>query len=316
MPIKIPDALPASAILLQENIACIESTQAEVQDIRALRILILNLMPLKIETEIHLLRMLSNSPLQVQIELLRIDDRASKNTPTDHMVSFYQSFEAIKHNKYDGMIITGAPLGQMAFEDVIFWPKLQAILDWTETNVTSTMFLCWAVQAAMFHFYGVDKRLLPQKLTGVYPHEVIRPQSPIARGFDDYFEAPHSRYAEVPVADIQAQPELHIIAQSERAGAYLFAHETGKHLFVTGHSEYEPDSLKNEYLRDLDAGLSPSIPEHYFVNDDPDQSVKVTWKSHGSLLFANWLNYYVYQLSPFDLSKIGIQRLVPPVALV
>ena len=270
MPIKIPDALPASAILLQENIACIESTQAEVQDIRALRILILNLMPLKIETEIHLLRMLSNSPLQVQIELLRIDDRTSKNTPTDHMVSFYQSFEAIKHNKYDGMIITGAPLGQMAFEDVIFWPQLQAILDWTETNVTSTMFLCWAVP----------------------------------------------RYAEVPVADVKAQSELHIIAQSERAGAYLFAHETGKHLFVTGHSEYEPDSLKNEYLRDLDAGLSPSIPEHYFVNDDPNQSVKVTWKSHGSLLFANWLNYYVYQLSPFDLSKIGIQRLVPPVALV
>jgi len=212
MPIKIPDALPASAVLLQENIACIESTQAEVQDIRALRILILNLMPLKIETEIHLLRMLSNSPLQVQIELLRIDDRASKNTPNDHMVSFYQPFEAIKNNKYDGMIITGAPLGQMAFEDVIFWPKLQEILDWTETNVTSTMFLCWAVQAAMFHFYGIDKRLLPQKLTGVYPHEVIRPQSPIARGFDDYFEAPHSRYAEVPIADIEAQPELHIIA--------------------------------------------------------------------------------------------------------
>ena len=218
MPIKIPDALPASAILLQENIACIESTQAEIQDIRALRILILNLMPLKIETEIHLLRMLSNSPLQVQIELLRIDDRASKNTPTDHMVSFYQSFEAIQDNKYDGMIITGAPLGQVAFEDVIFWPKLQEILDWTETNVTSTMFLCWAVQAAMFHFYGVDKQLLPEKLTGVYPHEVIRPQSPIARGFDDYFEAPHSRYAEVPLADIEAQSELHIIAQSALAG--------------------------------------------------------------------------------------------------
>ena len=316
MPIKIPDALPAAAILEHENIFTIESAQAEIQDIRALRILILNLMPKKIETEIHLLRMLSNTPLQLQIELLRIDHRPSKNTPEDHMLSFYQSFEAIQDQTYDGMIITGAPLGQLPFEAVHFWRKLTTIFDWSEHHVTSTLFLCWAVQAAMRHFYDIDKALLPQKLSGVYPHRVVRPQAPIARGFDDHFNAPHSRYAEVPAEAIDAHPELLPIAKSGLAGAYLIAHESGKHVFVTGHSEYEPDSLKNEYLRDRAAGLSPAVPEHYFVNDDPDNDILVTWKSHGALLFANWLNYYVYQLTPFDAEKIGKIRQTPPIALV
>lgn len=316
MPIKIPDALPAAEVLQRENIFTIESSQAEIQDIRALRILILNLMPKKIETEIHLLRMLSNTPLQVQIELLRIDDRPSKNTPEDHMLSFYKTFEAIEGNKYDGMIITGAPLGQIPFEEVNFWPRLTQILDWTETHVTSTLFLCWAVQAAMFHLYGIDKLLLPSKLSGVYPHQVVRPQSPIARGFDEYFEAPHSRFAEVPAEAIEAHPDLAVIAQSSAAGAYLIAERTGKHLFVTGHSEYEPDSLKNEYLRDLAAGLEPSLPENYFEDNDATKPVKVTWKSHGALLFANWLNYYVYQISPFDVDAIGRDRQSTPIELV
>ena len=316
MPIKIPDALPASMILKQENIFCIESSEAEIQDIRELRILILNLMPKKIETEIHLLRMLSNTPLQVQIELMRIDDRPSKNTPNDHMLSFYKSFDDIAHKKYDGMIITGAPLGQLPFDQVHFWPQLARILDWTEHNVTSTMFLCWAVQAAMYHLYDIDKELLPEKLTGVYAHKLVRPHSPIARGFDDFFQAPHSRYAEVPAESVAAHSDLEIIAESQTAGAYLFAHKSGKHLFVTGHSEYEPDSLKNEYLRDKAAGLSPKIPEHYFLDDDPEQPVLVTWKSHGALLFANWLNYYVYQLTPFDEDDIGKVRQTPDIEVV
>lgn len=262
-------------------------------------------MPKKIETEIHLLRMLSNTPLQVDIELMRISDHPSKNTPIDHMEAFYKDFDSIQTEKYDGMIITGAPLGQIDLEEVTFWSAMKDILDWTTTNVTSTMFLCWAVQAAMRHLYGVPKYLLPKKISGVYPHRLVKRLSPIVRGFDDIFDAPHSRYAEVREEDILALSDLVIVADSERAGPYIIASKNGRQLFVTGHSEYEPRCLLDEYKRDLRAGINPEIPENYFPNNDPSKKPIVTWKSHGNLLFSNWLNYYVYQLTPYASERIG-----------
>ncbi len=308
MPITIPDGLPAAKVLQHENIFCISSSQAEQQDIRPMRILLLNLMPKKIETEIHLLRMLSNTPLQVDVELMRINDRPSRNTPIEHMETFYKDFHNIREQKYDGMIITGAPLGQVDFADVNFMEPMKEILDWTTTNVTSTMLLCWAAQAAMFHLYGVNKYLLPKKISGVYPHKLIKPLSPIVRGFDDVFNAPHSRYAEIRREDIMQVPDLEIVADSEIAGPYIYVHKEGKHLFVTGHSEYEPLCLKDEYERDIKAGINPQIPENYFPNDDPAADPIVTWKSHGNLLFSNWLNHYVYQLTPFNEADIGSIR--------
>ena len=311
MPINIPDGLPAIEVLQRENIFCMTRSYAEHQDIRPLRILLLNLMPKKIETEIHLLRMLSNSPLQVDIELMRISDRPSKNTPIEHMETFYKDFDSIQNEKYDGMIITGAPLGQVDLESVNFWGPMKDIMDWTTTNVTSTIFLCWAVQAAMQHLYGVPKYLLPKKISGVYPHKLVKPLSPIVRGFDDVFNAPHSRYAEVRGTDIQTVSELEIVADSERAGPYIIARKDGRQLFVTGHSEYEPRCLLDEYERDLAAGIDPEIPENYFPGDDPSKAPIVTWKSHGNLLFNNWLNYYVYQLTPYESGFIG-ERLRQP----
>ncbi len=308
MPLNIPDGLPAFDVLQRENVFCMSSTEAEHQDIRPIRVLLLNLMPKKIETEIHLLRMLSNSPLQVDVELLRISEKPSKHTPIEHMETFYKSFDDIEQNKYDGMIITGAPLGQVEFTDVNFWEDMKRIMDWTVSNVTSVMFLCWAVQAAMYHLYGVKKRLLPKKISGVYPHRLVNPLSPIVRGFDDVFDAPHSRYAEVPGEDLLKLDDIDVISDSDIAGPYVWAHKDGRHLFVTGHSEYEPNCLKDEYERDLDAGIDPEIPENYFPNDDPSQDPIVTWKSHGNLLFNNWLNYYVYQLTPFDADNIGHVR--------
>ncbi len=311
MPINIPDGLPAIEILRKENIFCMTSSVAEHQDIRPLRILLLNLMPKKIETEIHLLRMLSNTPLQVNIELMRINDRPSKNTPIEHMETFYEDFHTIRNEKYDGMIITGAPLGQVDFEDVNFWKPIQEIMDWADRNVTSVLFLCWAVQAAMQHLYRVSKCLLPKKISGVYPHYLVNPLSPIVRGFDDVFDAPHSRYAEVRREDIQTIDDLEIIADSDIAGPCIFARKDGRQLFVTGHTEYEPRCLLDEYQRDLAAGINPEIPENYFPDDDPLQEPIVTWRSHGNLLFSNWLNYYVYQLTPFDASQIGAEMRTP-----
>lgn len=311
MPLNIPDGLPAIGILERENIFCMTSSAAQTQDIRAIRILLLNLMPKKIETEIHLLRMLSNSPLQVDVDLMRIDDKPSRHTPIEHMDNFYKTFEQVKHTKYDGMIITGAPLGQVDFEDVTFWDQMKTVLDWSVSNVTSVMFLCWAVQAAMFHLYGVRKVVLPQKISGVYPHRLVNPLSPIVRGFDDVFDAPHSRYAEVPEAALRELNDIEIIADSEIAGPYVWANRNGRHLFVTGHSEYEPNCLRDEYERDLDAGINPAVPENYFPGNDPGSEPIVTWKSHGNLLFNNWLNYYVYQLTPFDASLIDVQLPAP-----
>lgn len=306
MPLRIQDGLPAASVLKRENIFFMSSTDAAHQDIRPLRILLLNLMPKKIETEIHILRMLANSPLQTDVELMRISNTPSKNTPIEHMETFYKDFDDVKENKYDGMIITGAPLGQLPFEEVSFWPQLQEILDWSVTNVTSTLFLCWGVQAAMFHLYGIKKHLLPKKISGVYEHQLVDSLAPAVRGFDDVFDAPHSRYAEIKIEDIDRHPELNLIATSEIAGAYIFQRRDGRHLFVTGHSEYEPNCLKDEYERDVAAGINPDIPEHYFPDDNPELPPIVTWKSHGNLLFSNWLNYYVYQLSPFDVSQIGV----------
>jgi homoserine O-succinyltransferase len=316
MPINIPDGLPAADVLKRENIFYLTSSEAIQQDIRPLDILLLNLMPKKIETEIHLLRMLSNTPLQVNIELMRIDARPSRNTPIEHMDAFYKDFASIADNKYDGMIITGAPLGQVDFEDVIFWSEMKKIMEWSVTNVSSTLFLCWAVQAAMHHLYGVSKHVLDRKISGVYPHRLVTPLAPIVRGFDDVFDAPHSRYGEVRTNEIREVPELEVIAESEVAGPYIVGHRDGSQLFVTGHSEYEPGCLKDEYDRDVAAGTNPALPENYFPEDDPTAAPIVTWKSHGNLLFSNWLNYYIYQRTPFDKALIGttVQRTIAALA--
>ena len=308
MPLRIPDELPATKILQDENIFCMTDSFAAHQDIRPLRVLLLNLMPKKIETEIHLMRMLSNSPLQVNIELMHIGEKKSKNTPIEHMESFYKTFDDIKTEKYDGMIITGAPLGQVPFAEVLFWDELVEIMDWTLQHVTSVMYLCWGVQASMYHRYGIQKKVLNKKISGVYDHRVIAPLAPVIRGFDDTFDAPHSRFAEVPPEEIEKNEELEIIAVSDVAGPYIVGRKDGRELFVTGHAEYEPLSLKSEYERDLDTGMNPPMPENYFPDDDPTRQPIVTWKSHGNLLFANWLNYYVYQLTPFDASLIGSNR--------
>ena len=254
------------------------------------------------------MRMLSNSPLQVHIELMHIGEKKSKNTPIEHMESFYKSFDEIKTEKYDGMIITGAPLGQVPFAEVLFWDELVQIMDWTRQHVTSVMYLCWGVQASMYHRYGIQKKVLDKKISGVYDHRVIAPLAPVIRGFDDTFDAPHSRFAEVPSEEIEKNDELEIIAVSDVAGPYIVGRKDGRELFVTGHAEYEPLSLKSEYERDLDTGMNPPMPENYFPDDDPTRHPIVTWKSHGNLLFANWLNYYVYQLTPFDASLIGSNR--------
>ena len=308
MPLKIPDGLPAIDVLQRENIFCMKNSRARHQDIRPVRVLLLNLMPKKIETEIHILRMLSNSPLQVDVELLRISDKPSRHTPIEHMENFYKSFDEVRNTRYDGMIITGAPLGQVDFSEVGFWNDMVEIMDWSLTNVTSVMFLCWAVQAAMYHLYGVNKRILPRKISGVYPHRLVKPLAPIVRGFDDVFDAPHSRYAEVPRDAIGKLGDIDIVADSPIAGPYIMTHVDGRHLFVTGHSEYEPNCLGDEYERDLAQGISPEIPENYFPDDNPRAAPIVTWKSHGNLLFNNWLNYYVYQLTPFDPAEIGHGR--------
>ena len=308
MPRRIPDELPATKILQDENIFCMTDSFAAHQDIRPLRVLLLNLMPKKIETEIHLMRMLSNSPLQVNIELMHIGEKKSKNTPIEHMESFYKTFDDIKTEKYDGMIITGAPLGQVPFAEVLFWDELVEIMDWTLQHVTSVMYLCWGVQASMYHRYGIQKKVLDKKISGVYDHRVIAPLAPVIRGFDDTFDAPHSRFAEVPPEEIEKNEELEIIAVSDVAGPYIVGRKDGRELFVTGHAEYEPLRLKSEYERDLDTGMNPPMPENYFPDDDPTRQPIVTWKSHGNLLFANWLNYYVYQLTPFDASLIGSNR--------
>ena len=305
MPINIPNDLPAWDTLEQENIFIMSEKRARSQDIRPLRILILNLMPKKIDTERQLLRMLSNSPLQVDVELLQTATHASKNTPSDHLLKFYQVFQEIREQYFDGMIITGAPVEQMDFEEVTYWDEITEIFDWARTHVTSTLYICWAAQAGLYHHYGVPKYALDKKMFGIFEHRTLQPLHPIFRGFDDMFYVPHSRHTEVRREDIQKVPELTLLSESEDAGVYMAVARGGREFFVTGHSEYSPLTLDTEYRRDLNKGLPIEIPRNYYVDDDPEKGVLVRWRAHANLLFSNWLNYFVYQETPYNINEIG-----------
>jgi homoserine O-succinyltransferase len=305
MPINIPDNLPAASILRDEHIFVMNETNAVHQDIRALKILLLNIMPVKQTTETHILRLLSNTPLQIEIDFLYPETHIPKNTPIEHLKTFYKTFREIKNNKYDGMIITGAPVEQLPFEEVTYWPELVEIMDWTTHNVTSTMFICWAAQAGLYHFYGIPKYMLPEKMFGVFYHKVLNKKIPLVRGFDDIFLAPHSRHTEIRKDDILKVREVELISESTKSGVYIVVSRDTRRIFVTGHSEYDPDTLKTEYFRDLKKGLNIRIPENYFPDDDPSKPPSVRWRSHANLLFTNWLNYYVYQVTPYDMKNIG-----------
>lgn len=304
MPINIPDSLPARKVLENENIFVMLEQRAKSQDIRPLRIAILNLMPLKISTEIHLMRLLSNSPLQVEIDLVRTSSYHPVNTPAGHLDNFYRKFDEIAEQKYDGMIITGAPVEQMPFEEVKYWDEICSVLSWADTNVTSVLYICWAAQAGLYFHYGIHKHPLEKKMFGVFPHTVINRKPPIVRGFDDTFMAPHSRHTEIRKEDIMKEISLEVLAESEDAGVYIVVANDKGRIFVTGHSEYDPETLKDEYFRDIEKGLSIEIPKNYFKNDNPFGSPDVRWRSHANLLFSNWLNYYVYQETPYDIHDI------------
>ncbi|MDK1252250.1 homoserine O-succinyltransferase [Cronobacter dublinensis] len=305
MPIRVPDELPAVNFLRQENVFVMTTSRASVQEIRPLKVLILNLMPKKIETENQFLRLLSNSPLQVDIRLLRIDSRESRNTPAEHLNNFYCNFEDICNDNYDGLIVTGAPLGLVEFNDVAYWPQIKQVLEWAKEHVTSTLFVCWAVQAALNILYGIPKQTRQEKISGVYEHHITQPHALLTKGFDDSFLAPHSRYADFPAALIRDYTDLDIFAESEEGDAYLFASKDKRIAFVTGHPEYDALTLAGEYFRDVEAGLSPCVPYNYFPDDDPTKTPRATWRSHGNLLFTNWLNYYVYQITPYDLRHMN-----------
>ncbi|MCU8287946.1 homoserine O-succinyltransferase [Vibrio vulnificus] len=305
MPIRIPDQLPAADVLRTENIFVMSETRAAKQEIRPLRVLILNLMPKKIETETQFLRLLSNSPLQVNVELLRIDDRPSKNTPTEHLDNFYRQFEMVKNRNFDGLIITGAPLGLVQFEDVIYWDHLKTIMEWAKSHVTSTLYVCWAAQAGLKLLYNLPKQTRKEKLSGVYHHCIHKPYHPILRGFDDSFLAPHSRYADFSQEYLAEHTDLDILATSDDAGVYLATTKDKRNVFVTGHPEYDPHTLHNEYIRDLGEDMEPAIPVNYYPNDNPDNPPIASWRSHGHLLFSNWLNYCVYQQTPYNLDHFS-----------
>ncbi|MBN2275114.1 MAG: homoserine O-succinyltransferase [Bacteroidales bacterium] len=304
MPLNIPDQLPAVDILQEENIFVMRETKAIHQDIRPLRIAILNLMPVKITTETQILRMLSNTPLQVEIVLLYTRDHRPKNTPLEYLQAFYKTFGDIEHQKFDGMIITGAPIEHLDFEEVNYWNELKEIMDWVHHSVTSTLFICWGAQAGLFHYYGIPKYKLDKKMFGVFTHTVNDPRIPLVRGFDEEFLAPHSRHTEVRREDILKVKDLIIVSESVEAGIYIVMTRDGRSIFITGHSEYDPNTLRDEYWRDLNKGLPISIPRNYFSQDDPLKPPIVRWKSHANLLYYNWLNYYVYQQTPYDITAI------------
>ena len=304
MPIKIPNALPATQTLLGENIFVITETRAMTQDIRPLKIAILNLMPTKITTETQLARLLGNTPLQVELELLHTASHVAKNTAPEHLLSFYRTFDDVKDNYYDGLIITGAPVEQMEFEEVSYWDELCSIMEWSKTHVTSTFHICWGAQAGLYYHYGIKKYPLKEKLFGIFMHEKDRKSSILLRGFDDSFPVPHSRHTYVKREDIEAHPELKILASSKKAGVYAISNHGGSQIFITGHSEYDADTLKKEYLRDKNAGLEIRVPENYFPDDDDTKEPQVTWRSHANLLYSNWLNYFVYQTTPYDLNTM------------
>ena len=304
MPLNLPDKLPAIDLLKEENIFVIDNSRASSQDIRPLKIVVLNLMPIKITTETDLIRLLSNSPLQIEVSLMKLKSHTSKNTPVEHMKAFYRDFELMKNEKFDGMIITGAPVEHLDFEDVNYWDEITEIFEWTRTHVTSTFYICWAAQAGLYYHYGVQKHVLQDKISGVFKHHINDPKNPIFRGFDDEFFVPHSRYGEVLKEDVSKIPELKIISESDESGLYMIMGREGREFYITGHSEYSPLTLDFEYKRDLEKGLKPHIPDNYYPNNDPSKRPIVRWRSHANLLFTNWLNYFVYQETPYDINKI------------
>ena len=305
MPIKIPNSLPATETLLSENIFVITETRALTQDIRPLKIALLNLMPTKIATETQLARLLGNTPLQVELDLIQLRSHVTRNTSQEHMLAFYKPFDQIRGEKYDGMIITGAPVERMEFEQVDYWKELCEVMEWTKTHVTSTFHICWGAQAALYYHYGIEKHDMGKKLFGVYPHYKEHKSSMLLRGFDDVFMVPQSRYTTIRREDVLQAPELKILSSSREGGIYALATKLGRQIFITGHSEYDGDTLKNEYLRDQAAGLDTPLPVNYFPEDDPTREPNVTWRSHANLLYSNWLNYYVYQTTPYDISTIS-----------
>ena len=305
MPIQIPNDLPAAETLQQENIFVMNENRAVSQDIRPLEIVLLNLMPTKIATETQLSRLLGNTPLQVRLELMHTTTHVYKNTSQDHLLNIYKSFDELKDRKFDGMVITGAPVENTPFEDVDYWQELCRIMEWSKTNVHSTLHICWGAQAGLYYHYGICKHDLPEKLFGVFPHQVEYKRSILLRGFDDEFWVPHSRHTTVLREDIEKVPGLKILASSEKAGVYALMNKEGRQIFVTGHSEYDPETLEKEYLRDKNQGLPIHVPENYYPNDDDTQPPLVRWRGHGNLLFSNWLNYFVYQTTPYDIMSIG-----------
>lgn len=304
MPIKISDSLPARSVLESENIFVITERRAIHQDIRPLKLLILNLMPTKIITETQLMRQLSNTPLQIEVELLRTSSYRSKNTDSDHLASFYTTFNKIKADKYDGMIITGAPVENLEFENVDYWPELCEIMEWTKTNVHSTFHICWGAQAALFYHYQIPKYPLPAKKSGVFSHTVLENNVSLFRGFDSRFNAPHSRFTEILAEDINIHPNLRLLAVSEEAGVFAVISDNDRQIFIMGHLEYDVDTLAAEYFRDINKGMSIDVPKNYFPNDNPEEKPPITWRAHAQLLYSNWLNYYVYQSTPYDLHEL------------
>ena len=304
MPVRVPSSLPAVEALRNENIFVIDEQRASSQDIRPLKIAILNLMPLKIMTETDLLRLLSNTPLQIEIDFIEPDGHVSKNTPREHIEAFYKKFDDIKKDNYDGFIITGAPVEKVNFEEVDYWQQLTEIFSWARTHVTSTLYICWAALAGLYFHYGVKKYVLDRKISGVFKHYIDDPRNPIFRGFDDEFYVPHSRYSEVRKEDIATIADLKIISESDESGVYMVMGRGGREFYITGHSEYSPMTLDFEYHRDLEKGLNPHVPDNYYLDDDPAKKPIVRWRSHANLLFTNWLNYFVYEETPYDIRKI------------
>ncbi len=304
MPIKIPDNLPAAKILAGENIFVMDEKRAMSQDIRPLQIGILNLMPNKITTETQLSRLLGNTPLQVEVELIQVSTHKAKNVSEEHMLKFYKTFSEIKSRKFDGFIITGAPVEKMDYHEVNYWEELCEIMEWTKTNVHSTFHICWGAQAALYYHYGIEKHLLPEKLSGVYAHRVVHKNPILLRGFDDEFFVPHSRHTTIDIEDVKKHPEIKILAVSDKAGLYAAATDEGRQIFITGHSEYDKYTLSDEYFRDKNAGMNPRVPENYFPDDDVTKEPIVKWRSHANLIYSNWLNYFVYQNTPYDISAI------------
>lgn len=306
MPIKIPNKLPATRVLENENIFVMTETRAITQDIRPLKILLLNLMPTKVDTETQLSRLLGNTPLQIELELMHTKTHESKNVSKEHLISFYKTFDEVKHNKYDGLIITGAPVEKLEFEDVEYWDELVEIMEWSKSHVHSTFHICWGAQAGLYYHYGIKKYFLGDKLFGVYKHRLEKKNSILFRGADDVFLVPHSRYTGVRREDIEKNPELKILAMSDEAGVYAVSTKNGRHIFITGHSEYDQDTLKKEYFRDKEAGIDINMPENYFPKNDDAEEPVVSWRAHANLLYSNWLNYFVYQTTPYDVNSIAV----------